>query len=722
VAIKDIGSSWKSDLKTLTNEERYYIDFRQHLYPPYDSDLAYTAITAANEAGSHNLTSGHCDYLLPLTSTLTIYAKIKPTFDYDTADDQPLWAWYVDSDNYLKLEYDAGDDQFQVKWKDGGTERILQSSAYTDNPSLQTWIELACSIDLTTGDTSGGALYVDGSAADTTWSGNIDAKGMEYPLFSVRHEDGTEGAYTINQIRVFLSKTTTAAQVANNFKALKDEEIVWHFNGEGCGRTRCNVTSFVTSMTNSKSIEEPTNGSQVANSLSLTLNSINGEFADDQYAAFDPANSVYNGTSAQAYMKHRCRVEAETWYSGNWEPFFIGRLDSGLFARTSVFDGLSYVQIVAEDGVSDIGRTITIAGKSWEDKKLSDSTEADSLFHLIARLATKKDIYNYVANSSFENATIANSWAVAGTGATFSRVAGGLFGSYQGDLVYGSAACTVQQTVTFLGTKKLNVGETYNFSIYLKSSAACGDSIVLAEHDSGGSNDSSAGAYSISGGEGWGKYEVSHTITDGDSDRLVVTVELDDNVTLSMDGAMLVQNDAALNWFILNNNDGSSGTESADDADSDSYDTIGIIADAVDITHPWAIVPRGDTPWDHLKELADASGSMYLGMDASNTLRLISKLATGYSDPSSIETIGDSDIQDVNSILDVAQANKILVRGVKIKKNENMQNVWDARSVKDFTSLGDRLAESVADGDDWPDPDTYGEFVAEFDTKFLWDV
>ena len=94
-----------------------------------------------------------------------------------------------------------------------------------------------------------------------------------------------------------------------------------------------------------------------------------------------------------------------------------------------------------------------------------------------------------------------------------------------------------------------------------------------------------------------------------------------------------------INCFILNNNDGAAGVESADDADSDSYDTIGFDVDAVNVEHPWALVPQ-DTPiWDHLKDLGDACGNMYLGLDECGTLKLRAKLKTGYSDPSSLETI-----------------------------------------------------------------------------------
>jgi hypothetical protein len=379
-------------------------------------------------------------------------------------------------------------------------------------------------------------------------------------------------------------------------------------------------------------------------------------------------------------------------------------------------DGLSIVEISADDGVGDIAREMKRRSRAFASKKLSDATEADSLIHLIARLATSKDVYNYLANSSFENATIANSWAVSGgTAPTFTKAAGGLFGSNEGQLDYDDATCIVTQTVTCVGTKKLNKGETYNFSIWCKSAGAVNNAaslIKLAERDSGGSNDDTDTLVVLAGGEGWKRFEVAHTITDATSDRLRVTISLANNVVLSVDGALLVQGDRAPAWWVLNNNDGASAVESADDADYDSYDTVGFDVDAVNVTHPYVFIPATTSVWDHLKELADACGPMYLGMDGCGTLKLRCKLATGYADPSSLETV--TAVSSVDSVLELAKANKIIGHGVKIDVYTAIQVMWMLEAVPAFVTGGGKPRVSVANAAYFPDPTTYGDFWAKY--------
>jgi hypothetical protein len=665
--------------------------------------LTYTLITQGdNQPGSHNLTGGCAKYMLELTDPVTVRARVYPNFTYDTASDQPIWSWYNDANNYLTLLYDAGNDRYEVHWKDGGTERTLDGDVYTDN-SHQAWTDIDVVIDFTN---SEGALYLNRVSKDTLWSDSPDAKGMNYPLFEIRGQARVEGDYKINHVRVFLSLESTAAQIANDYKDVEDEEIIWHFNGEGCGRTRCNVTRFVQNIYNEKSVENPASGAAGANTCTVVLNSENGEFADDQYDTFDPTAEKFNGESTQKYMQNRCRLEVETWYNHDYELVFNGRLDENSFSRNSAVGQLQTVTISAEDTVSDIARKFRRKAKTWEDKKLSDLNSYNSLIHLITRLATADPIYNFISNASFENATISNSWTVNGSGATFSRVGGGLFGDYQGDLVYGSEPCFINQTITFLGNKKLNVGETYTFSIWLKSADACAGTygLDITEADSVGDNANSTSAYNINGGEGWQLFQVSHTVTDSDSDRFKIYLNLDDSVTLSVDGAMLIQNNRAFNWFIGNNHDGISAVENADDADSDSYDIVGFDVDHVNITHPWALIPQDGNVWEQLQLLGDAVGAMYLGVDEAGTFKLRAKLKDGYTDPTSLETITDGQITDVATSLEMEQANKIIVHGVKIKKYTNVVTLWNAQAAGIFNQgSGEIIAEVVVDNAYWPD-------------------
>jgi hypothetical protein len=116
----------------------------------------------------------------------------------------------------------------------------------------------------------------------------------------------------------------TAAEVANLFKDVENEEVVWNFNGEGCGRTRCNITRHVMNLAWSVALRN-LHRSAGCQPLDGQAHSNGGEYADDQYAAFDPTAEQFNGTSAQKYLQKQARIEAETWYGTVWEPIFTGR-------------------------------------------------------------------------------------------------------------------------------------------------------------------------------------------------------------------------------------------------------------------------------------------------------------------------------------------------------------------------------------------------------------
>jgi len=713
MAVKWIAEAWRNALALYHDYDRVYIDFRQLEYPPYADTTTYTLITSANnQPGSHNLTGGRAKYFLDLTDTVTVIARIKPSFGYEVASNQHVWSWYNDADHYLTLYYDATSDKYTLKWKDGTNERVVVSAAYVSNVTLMVWVDIAITLDLTTGDTTGVVMYLDRVAKDSAWDDAADTKASNFPVFEVAAENQTAGNFDINYVRIFTSKQATATEIGVDMSSVKLEEIFFPLNGHAHARTRCNITEFVSELT----VDRMAN--RGANEASIELASSSGEFADDQYAAFDAANAVYNGTAAQAYMKHRCPVFIETWYGHSFEPILTGRVDENLFTRRTPQPNVDISRVILsiEDYVSDIARKVKRFAADYGDKKLSDATEADSLIHVITRLVTKESIYNFLANSSFENGTIASSWLVAGTAATFSRVAGGLTGSYQGDLVYGSATAAAYQSVTFIGTKRLNVGETYTFQVYLKSAGNCGNNIRLSECDGGGVNDYTETTWAATGGAGWSRAEITHTITDSDSTYLLCAVYLDDNVTLSFDCAMLVQYDRALNWFILNNNNGAAGVESADDADSDSYDILGFDCDAVNITHPWVFIEEDDSLWTYLKDLGDACIADYLGLDSAGTMKLRSYLKTGYSDPSPILTI--SSVLDVAANQEVDHANKIKVHGIKLKKDSDnffggFNKVWDAEDAGLFSG-GEKIKIEIANAGTWPAAADYGEFWAKY--------
>ena len=708
MSIKWADSNHKEAMEdAFPGTERFYIDPRQKVYPPLAGhDLAFTLHTSGdNRSGSHYLSGGNAYYMLDMPSKFVLSIELKPNFAFDVASNQNIFGWYIDATHRLIFTYNFGWDMFMFGFQNGGpAARYLYSRQFdngTSHEDISQWMRWDIIFDSTTGDTTGSKLYYNRTLEDEAWSGNIDAKTSKFPLFELRSYAGTEGDYKINFVRLFSDITTD--DVADDHKDIEEEEIYWPLNGYEAGQTRCNITRFVSRFATQKNIDG-------ANTLDLLLRSNGGEFADEQYSAFAPAAESYNGLTTQRYLQHRVPVIAEHWDSNDFETFFVGRVNDNFFKRSSQVGNISMINITAEDMVSDIGREVKRKARSYEDYDICKPTgEATSLLHTIVRLATQKDIYNFLANSSFENATIGHSWLVSGTGATLSRVGGGLQGSYQGDLVYGSAVMAAYQTVLFTGTKKLNVGETWNFALYLKSASACSYTIRLEERDSTSQNGITTTTYKLAGAEGWVKWEVAHTITDTDSDRLRVSVYCDDNVTLSLDCAMLVQNDVAYDWFVLNNNDGAAGVESADDADSAAYDTIGFDTDAAAITHPWAIVEEGVPIWKYVKELGVASLARYCGVDSNGTFVFKPRIDEP-ADPSSLLTI--TAVKGLHSQLQLEQANKIIVHGDKIIKQDLHSYLWASATSYAFDYWAYSKYIKILDGAQWPDPSTYGEFWA----------
>ncbi|KKL17496.1 hypothetical protein LCGC14_2484990, partial [marine sediment metagenome] len=300
-------------------------------------------------------------------------------FAFDTGSAQTILSWRIDANTFFRIYYDIS-DIFQILWKDGGTARVLVSSQYDDGASFRNinqYITLTAAIDLTTGDTSGSSLWLNKVQDDTVWSGAIDAHTTVLNKMQIRAFSGTAGDYDIAYVRFFSGLVATDAQVQNDFKTVQNEEISWSLNGYGTGKTRCNVSAFVLAGFNTeRHKEDPINGSFSANKVFFTLDNIGGVFSDDQYAAFVPASNQYNGTTAQKYLRNRCGVTVESWYSGDFDSFFVGRLSQG-FPRSSITTTFSTIGLGAEDGVADLAKSFEEQGRFWEDLKLVNQNLID---------------------------------------------------------------------------------------------------------------------------------------------------------------------------------------------------------------------------------------------------------------------------------------------------------------------------------------------------------
>jgi hypothetical protein len=712
MAIRWISSAWRTSLTSFPWDRRVYLDFRQQNYPEIAGSPTFTLITSAdNQPGSHNLTGGYASYLMDMPTKMTLDFYFKPTFSYTGGSNQYLWSWYIDATHQLSFYFDVTSHKYTLTWQDGGTARTMLSSAYASDVAFQVWTRASFSLDLTTGSTAGSAFYLQGASVATAWSGNIDAKAHYFPVLSIRGQATTAGTYTVNYVRMFSGITSTATEVSANFSAKKDEEIVWHYNGHAVGHTRCNVTSRVRNLQMTRSVESG-GGNPNSNSVSIVLMSTVGQFADEQYAAFAPSSEIYNGTSSQKYMQTHCPVEIETWYSNLFELEFVGHVDDNLFRRHSVVNDVSIVTISAQDSVEWMQRSVAQVAYTYENYDLSKPGDySTSLLHTIARLNSRKSWYNYLGNSSFENATIGNSWLVAGAGASIAKVAGGLIGSNQCDLTYGAATASIYQTVTFSTVKKLDTQQNWNFSIYLKSAGAASGTLRISGYTSGVETEFQTTNWSLSGGEGWRKFDVSYTVATSTVNRIRCTVT--SSATISLDCAMLIPSKIACNWFALNSTDGAAGVISADSAMAAQYDSLGFDTDDAPITHPWVLVKQNDPIWSHLIDIHDATAAYYLGMDACGTLKYRTPFKTAYGDPASTLTVTNA--QSVDAVMDIEQANHIIINGVAIYKSTDYKIIWNAKNANAFqTVYGADIYETVNSGDSWPNPSVYPEFWAVY--------
>jgi parallel beta-helix repeat protein len=699
VAIKYISSAWRDNLKTFPSNVRAYADFEQLIYPGYDDDLTYTVVTSGdNQSGSHNVTGGSAQYLIDLPDTFTLEIKFKPQFAYDVGANQTLLEWQANN-SYFTIDYVQAVDQFRVKWKDGGTERVLNAgTTYTSDVQLQVWHTMTMTIDLTTGTTAGSALYIDRSSVDTDWNGNIDSKTSNFPLMYFRQDStGTAFAYHISYMRFFPNKLASSDDVANGFKDLLDQEIIWHFNGVGIGRSRCNISQYVANFKHAK-----TRNSDIvflSNSLDLTLYNNESQFSTEQNQTYDPSLSQYNGTASQDFLKNNFRIEIEDWYENDYELLFTGRIDQGLKRQTKT-QFFSTVTVRASDDTQRIAKNRRRYGSVFLAKDLADTTESNSLFHLIARLGTQDRITNYASNSGFENSTISNSWT-AGSGATLTRSATEkLFGSYSGRIVTtGGAAENIKQIMSFTEIDRLSVGDIFTASVYILSSSGMTWTLELAEYATLGIKDSTTNNLVLSGGEWWTKVEVTHTITDVLSNRLHLIIKTDDAATSYVDGVMVLRHSVASNWYAENTDDGTAGLYLVDGVEEDLYDTVGFDVDQVDYEHPAVLITEHSDIWAKLKELSGAALAYKMGFDESGTLVLRSRLSPGFSDPSPIETITST--MSMSTVLENEFFNKIVIRAPKIDISTEYQQVWEWRNWQ-LGAGSFRNYELLTNGESWP--------------------
>jgi hypothetical protein len=380
------------------------------------------------------------------------------------------------------------------------------------------------------------------------------------------------------------------------------------------------------------------------------------------------------------------------------EPLLIGRTTPGAFSRSSPNAHYGEVSIEVEDGVAELGETKMNQSYSFATHDICDpAAESDSLVHDIARLVTKKTIYNYCLNSSVENATIANSWTNSGM-ATFERSnTKALFGTYSMKCIADTIGDKVTQVIEFETTDLIDIGDTFNFSAFVYQGTASAVKITIEELDTSGSLLGSASETACGTDTSvWTRVNVSRVILSASCTQLRIGVQAVATSTFYADGFMLTRGYDTLDYFLVNSNDGASGVGSADSAASYSYDTCGIDADAVDIEHPYALVKKGEAVWDHLKKISDASVGYYLGMTPDGTLRFANRYAeAGTSTPSNLGTIDDTG--GISTSLETEQANAVRVYGYAIETGAKTQ-LFSGMNASGFIKLDGKMRHPVDNG------------------------
>jgi hypothetical protein len=207
-------------------------------------------------------------------------------------------------------------------------------------------------------------------------------------------------------------------------------------------------------------------------------------------------------------------------------------------------------------------------------------------------------------------------------------------------------------------------------------------------------------AWALAGVGGWKKAEVTLAMASV-VNSLRTVVYTAGSASMSLGCAMLIQNNASLNWYVGNTNAGASGIISADVASCASYDTMGFNVDAVAVTHAWALVPQDEPILGHLLDIGTATVSRRMNLDSDGTLVYRSPFKAAYSDPTPILTVTTA--VDMMSSIEEVSGNKLIVHGVDIVKTARVVKIWDAEGAGFSGDSSHKVAVTVVAGAVFPE-------------------
>jgi len=243
-------------------------------------------------------------FVNPVTAPTTFEIMFKPGFAYNEASSQYFWKYQSQTTDttYIAFYYDSSTDKIGARYVAPAVDvSVLLDAVYTSNSQLQQWIRLTLVCDTASGLT----IYSNGGNAKVAAVSSAQWNAME-GMQLLRPNNNVLGY--INYGIHINNFAATAAQVANGFYEVPNEQIYFSFQKCGIGRTRCDITNQVKSYSH-----EYSDGYKAA-TFSLSMMNLDGRFSADQYAPFMPGSASYNGTVAQSYLaNNKVGISCEQW-------------------------------------------------------------------------------------------------------------------------------------------------------------------------------------------------------------------------------------------------------------------------------------------------------------------------------------------------------------------------------------------------------------------------
>ena len=135
------------------------------------------------------------NYYKTMPEQFTVMFWVRPWFEYNVSTFRTFFEFALSGDATTRfiIYYASADDTIRAQYTNSNV-RVLVSQVFDDGSSytdINQWIHVAAKVDLSTGDTTGSALWINGVQKDITWDGNIDAYATDITQMSVGYSIAT---------------------------------------------------------------------------------------------------------------------------------------------------------------------------------------------------------------------------------------------------------------------------------------------------------------------------------------------------------------------------------------------------------------------------------------------------------------------------------------------------------------------------------------------------